>query len=102
MAINNKMRTYKRWTKEEELVILSNVKENPENLLKAFAIAAKKLNRSEASIRLRWYNRLKDSYSPVFMVYSNKKAIINGKNLKEKAHCSFFNKIKLRITSFFK
>lgn len=102
MAINNKMRTYKRWTKEEELVILSNVKENPENLLKAFAIAAKKLNRSEASIRLRWYNHLKDSYSPVFMVYSNKKAIINGKNLKEKAHCSFFNKIKLRITSFFK
>ena len=96
------MRTYKRWTKEEELVILSNVKENPENLLKAFAIAAKKLNRSEASIRLRWYNHLKDSYSPVFMVYSNKKAIINGKNLKEKAHCSFFNKIKLRITSFFK
>lgn len=102
MAINNKMRTYKRWTKEEELVILSNVKENPENLLKAFAIAAKKLNRSEASIRMRWYNHLKDSYSPVFMVYSNKKAIINGKNLKEKAHCSFFNKIKLRITSFFK
>ena len=102
MAINNKMRTYKRWTKEEELVILSNVKENPENLLKAFAITAKELNRSEASIRLRWYKHLKNSYSPVFMVYSNKKAIINGKNLKEKAHCSFFNKLKLRITSFFK
>ena len=96
------MRTYKRWTKEEELVILSNVKENPENLLKAFAITAKKLNRSETSIRMRWYKHLKDSYSPIFMVYSNKKAIINGKNLKEKAHCSLFNKLKLRIASFFK
>lgn len=96
------MRTYKRWTKEEDLVILSNVKENPENLLKAFAITAKKLNRSEVSIRMRWYKHLKDSHSSIFMVYSNKKAIINGKNLKRKAPCSFFNKIKLRIASFFK
>lgn len=102
MTINNKMRTYKKWTKEEELVVLSNVRGNPENLLKAFAIAAKKLNRSEASIRLRWYRYLRDSYSPVFMVYSNKKAIINGKNLKKKAHCGFFNKLKFRIASFFK
>lgn len=95
------MRTYKKWTKEEDLVILSNVKENPENLLKAFAIAAKKLNRSENSIRLRWYKYLRDSYNPVFMVYSNKKAIINGKNLKEKAHVNFFKKLKFRIASFF-
>ncbi len=96
------MRTYKRWTKEEDLVILNSVKENPENLVKAFAITAKKLNRSVTSIRMRWYKHLKDSYSPIFMVYSNKKAIINGKNLKEKTHYNFFNKIKLRIASFFK
>lgn len=95
------MRNYKRWTKEEDLVILGIVKENPENLVKAFILASKKLDRSEASIRQRWYNSLRDSSNPVFMVYSNKKAVVNGKNITTNTSRSFFAKLRLKLLSLF-
>lgn len=51
-------KTNKRWSKEEEQVLLNCVKENPNNLQKAFKLAAIELKRSISSCSNRWYQTL--------------------------------------------
>lgn len=44
------MRTFKRWTSDEEQVIISHVKANPNNLQKAFREASFEIGRSVTCI----------------------------------------------------
>lgn len=50
----------KRFTEEEDIIIIREVKKCPSNLSKAFQEAANKLsNRTEAAVTGRWYNTLR-------------------------------------------
>ena len=75
------MQTHKkRFTKEEDLVILSEVKANPQNLSNAFRIASKKINRSFDSISLRWYSKLRKRNAHCFVLLGKSKYLTNMKN----------------------
>ena len=82
------MGTRKRWTNDEEQVIISHVKANPNNLQEAFRKASLELtNRSAYSIYQHWYrptkgkDALKDRCGKCFMTYGYKTVNINRKNV---------------------
>lgn len=82
------MSTKRRWTNDEEQVIISKVKANPNNLQKAFREASLELQgRTANAIRLHWYqnsNRqraLKDRCGHCFLTYGGKSLNINRKNV---------------------
>lgn len=81
------MSTRRRWTDDEEQVVISKVKANPNNLLKAFREASLEINRSAYSIKIRWYIKrgkkaaLKDRCGSCFMTYGGKSLNINRKNV---------------------
>lgn len=71
----------KRFTKDEDLVILSEVKANPQNLQNAFRDAACKLvGRTPVSISLRWYRNLKFKEEHCFFLVGGKSFSKNQKN----------------------
>ena len=73
------MAVKKEWTNDEELVVINQVKANPQNLQKAFAEASRILNRSQHAVSLRWYLGLREKSGIVFMTCSHKKATVNKK-----------------------
>ena len=81
------MSTRRRWTSDEEQVIISKVKANPNNLQKAFREASLELGRSVNSTALHWYTKtaskegLKDRCGHCFMTYGGKSLNINRKNV---------------------
>lgn len=81
------MGTRKRFTDEEDQVIISKVKENPNNLLEAFRKAAAEINRDWRVIKQHWYVKkkhqaaLKDRCGNCFMTYGGKSLNINRKNV---------------------
>lgn len=81
------MGTKKRWTDDEEQVVISKVRANPNNLNKAFREAALELDRNSKSISLHWYKKtksqlaLKDRCGKLFMTYGPKTLNVNRKNV---------------------
>lgn len=80
------MVTRRRFTKEEDLVIFSKISENPWNIKKCFQELSGELERSEASVRNRWYGTISrrnadNSTNVAFMTYGKKGAGINKKNI---------------------
>lgn len=81
------MSTRRKWTNDEEQVVISHVKANPNNLRKAFREASLELNRSVGSIDLHWYTKskhsaaLKDRCGHCFLTYGGKSLNINRKNV---------------------
>jgi hypothetical protein len=73
------MSTKRKWTKEEEEILVQAVKANPHNLAKAFREAAEQLGRTEGSVEIRWYGKLKKT-SLCFVTISSNKQLKNGKN----------------------
>lgn len=75
------MRKYKRWTEDEEKVILAQVKANPQNLTRAFKLAAIKLGRTESSCSKHWYEALsKKDTNTCFLLLSKSRYKKNRKN----------------------
>lgn len=76
------MITRKRWSSEEDQVIIDLISKNPNNLKKAFREASIALNRSVDSCRIRWYsNIIKNKNTPTcFITISKKTKSINSKN----------------------
>lgn len=72
------MITRRRWTKEEEEILVQAVKANPHNLEKVFRETSVKLNRTPAALHHRWTNHLKNQ-SVCFITVSSKKKLNNGK-----------------------
>lgn len=91
--MNNK---YQRWTREEELVILSYVKQYPNNLKYAFEKAALSLNRTTRGVHSRYYEKLKNN-NTCFVTVSSKYKAVNTKNGKKekqnKTNTNIFKKI---------
>ena len=91
------MSTKKRWTKEEDEILVQAIKANPHNLSKAFREVSLKLERTETAINYRWYYVLKNK-SVCFMTVSPNKTLSNGKistnNKVDKTPKTFWQKIK--------
>ena len=86
----------RRYTKEEDLVILREVKKSPHNLQAAFLKAVPKISRTPESISLRWYRTLSKRKEVCIATLSPKAAVKNRKNAKRpsvKAKQSKFKQI---------
>lgn len=81
------MSARRKWTSNEEQVIISKIKANPSNLQRAFREASSELDRSPTAIELHWYIKtkrmpaLKDRCGNCFMTYGGKSLNINRKNV---------------------
>lgn len=73
------MSTKRKWTKEEEEILVQAVKANPHNLSKVFREVAEQLGRTEGSVGIRWYGKLKKD-SLCFVTISSNNQLKNGKN----------------------
>lgn len=84
-----KTKSNKRWTMEEEKVLVFQIQKNPGNLKKSFSETAELINRTEKAIALHYYeviarNKSKvlpDSY--VYMTIGGNKAMLNKKVAKK-------------------
>lgn len=75
-------RKIRRWTAQEDKILVQAIKANPHNKAKAFKIAAKKLDRDSFSCKNRWYFYLSNPNSKyyvgcIFMTVSRKSALEN-------------------------
>ena len=88
-------KTWKKWTKEDESIVLREIKKSPNNLKSAFRRAADKTGRTEHSVSIQWYRKLSKS-STVFMLVGQNTVNNNRKNSKNNS------KIKTSIWTIIK
>lgn len=69
----------KRYTEDEDKLILSYLEDNPDNLKKAFAELAQQLGRTPTGIATHWYSTLSRGKHVVFMTIAKKKYSSNRK-----------------------
>ena len=77
-------RKHKRWTDEEDRVLIAQVSRSPENLTKAYEAAARLLGRTKLACQYRWVNHLRDSKSIAFTLIGGTYAMKNSKTRGEK------------------
>lgn len=81
------MGTWNKFTDEEDQVIISKVKENPNNLSEAFRKAATEIDRDWKVISQRWYVKnkhqaaLRDRCGHCFLLHGSRTLNINRKNV---------------------
>ena len=73
------MTTKRRWSNDEEQVIIDKVRQHSNNLQRAFEEAAEELGRTKYAVEFRWYGKLRNT-EIVFMTVSAKRKNINTKN----------------------
>lgn len=79
------MSTKKKWTNDEEQVVISKVRNNPNNLLRAFREASIELGRTPESIVYRWYKGgLREKSAKVFITCGSKTVNVNRKIVSDK------------------
>lgn len=72
--------TGKKYTPEEDRIIIDAVKKSPQNISKAFVLVAPKINRSVTSVRLHYYGRIaKDKDNKLFLTVSERRKLTNYK-----------------------
>jgi hypothetical protein len=94
----------RRYSNNEDKVIIRKVAMYPNNLQKAFKEAGIKINRPASSVSERWYKKLKNS-NVVFVTYGKKGTVnVNRKNVHEKTTDNTIIKIGLwkKILNLFK
>lgn len=68
------------YTKEEDNIILEEVKKRPENISKAFIAVSKKINRTVPGIKCHYYHSLvKNPRNRMFFIASPHKKLANYK-----------------------
>lgn len=74
-------RKNKKYTRQEDNIILSRVSENPNRLLTAFDIAAQQLSRTPSGVCQRWYSTLRDRENTnCFLTVGKRSSVKNKKN----------------------
>ena len=72
-----------KWTEHEEEVLLSNVKQSPENLKEAFRKTGDEIGRSPNACATRWYSKVSYDTSTkgiAFAIFARNKYNVNRKN----------------------
>ena len=72
------MATKRRWTNEEEQVLIDQVRQNPGNLQRAFRITSEITGRGIQAIGFRWYHKVRHSET-VFMTIGANNMSVNSK-----------------------
>ena len=70
--------TRRRWTNEEDQVLIDQVRQNPSNLARAFRATSDVIGRSSHSIEQRWYGKVRHSET-VFMTIGANNMSVNSK-----------------------
>lgn len=71
---------YHHYTKEEDNIILEEVKKRPENISKALITSSKKINRTVPAVRYHYYHYLiKNPSNKMFFIASSHKKLANYK-----------------------
>lgn len=80
------MSTRRKWTEDEEKVVISKIEANPNNLQRAFREASLEINRTPTTIKWGWYQGgLREKSDKLFMTYGRKGTLnINRKNVSSK------------------
>lgn len=80
------MSTLRKWTEDEEKVVISKIEENPNNLQRAFREASLEIDKTPAAIGWRWYKGgLRERSGKLFMTYGRKGTLnSNRKNVSSK------------------
>lgn len=68
----------RKWTNEEEQVLIDQVRINPGNLARAFRATSDVIGRSSHSIEQRWYGKVRHSET-VFMTIGANNMSVNSK-----------------------
>lgn len=68
----------RRWSNEEEQVLIDQVRQNPGNLARAFRATSEITGRSSHSIEQRWYTKVRHSET-VFMTIGANNMSVNSK-----------------------
>lgn len=80
-------RQFKKWTKDEEIVVINNIKSFPDNLQEAFRLSERQLeNRTFSTIQNKYYTNLKGKYNDIISVGTIKGFSV--KNTKNRANKS--------------
>ena len=70
----------RKFTPEEDKMIVEAIKKNPQNISKCLVALAPKLNRSVDSLRVHYYSRIaKDDSNKLFLTVSSRKKYTNYK-----------------------
>ena len=77
-------RKHKRWTDQEDRVLIAQVSRSPENLRKAYERAARLLERTPLACQYRWTQHLRDSKAVAFTLVGSAYAMKNSKVRGEK------------------
>lgn len=78
---SNVKKVCRRWSHEEDLLLVKEIKNNPYNLKMCFLAVAAKTGRSESGVAARWYTAVsKDSQYWCFFTASPKHVSRNRKN----------------------
>lgn len=74
-------RTNRKWTEEEDSILLSQVKRQPQNLSRSFLAVSERTGRSQQAVSNRWYTVVsKKPDSVCFFTASPKHVSRNRKN----------------------
>lgn len=79
------MSTLRKWTEDEEKVVISKIEANPNNLQRAFREASLEIDRTPAAIGWKWHQgglRERERSGKLFMTYGRKGTLnSNRKNV---------------------
>lgn len=80
------MSTLRKWTEDEEKVVISKIEENPNNLQRAFREASLEIDRTPAAIGRKWHQGgLREKSGKLFTTYERKGTLnSNRKNVSSK------------------
>ena len=97
------MKSKRKWTIEEDNILVQAVKANPHNLQSTFKRVSELIDRTETAVEMRWYYKLKKT-SNCFITVSKNKTLKNGKivaintqDKSEKTNKTLWEKIKILL-----
>lgn len=74
----------RKWTIEEDEILVQAITAEPYNLRKCFLSIATKINRTPGSVKIRWYNHTRfTSMGRKTMLTIGKNSMYTGKNYKQ-------------------
>lgn len=83
------MRNHKRWTQDEDIVVLDQVRRHADNLSVAFQKASEILERKPSAVKVRWYSVLSKKENNIcFATLSDNKKVANRKVVKHREDTS--------------